>query len=121
MTTYTKDQVDAKIVEFVAELQRFVTKVYADSFDEKFNETFIQEIVFENGSKNAKIIKQERVNGDVHNRSVHCFIDRNNGNILKAAGWKAPAPNGVRGNIFTSENMGVGSVDTQYGCIYLRG
>ena len=30
-------------------------------------------------------------------RSVHCFLD-NEGNIYKAAGWKAPAK-GIRGNI----------------------
>lgn len=32
--------------------------------------------------------------------SVYCFIDSKNGDILKAASWSAPAPRGVRGNIF---------------------
>jgi len=32
-------------------------------------------------------------------RSVYCFIDLRNGDILKAAGWKAPAK-GKRGSIY---------------------
>lgn len=32
------------------------------------------------------------------NASVYCFIDRNNGNIFKAASWSAPAK-GARGNV----------------------
>lgn len=39
-------------------------------------------------------------------RSVHCFIDRSNGDVLKAAGWKAPAKH-ARGNIYDDKN-GVG-------------
>ncbi len=33
-------------------------------------------------------------------RSVHCFIDAETGDLLKAAGWKAPAK-GARGNLLT--------------------
>jgi len=43
-------------------------------------------------------------------RSAHCFIDRTNGDVLKAASWKAPAKNFARGNIYTG-NAGV----TEYG------
>src|ERR1051326_3381400 len=32
-------------------------------------------------------------------RSVYCFVDKTNGDILKGS-WKAPVKNGVRGNIF---------------------
>lgn len=35
--------------------------------------------------------------------SVHAFIDKTTGNVLKAAGWKAPAK-GVRGNIHDEHN-----------------
>jgi len=31
-------------------------------------------------------------------KSVHCFIDRSNGDLYKAAGWNARAK-GIRGNI----------------------
>jgi len=33
-------------------------------------------------------------------QSAYGFVDRTNGDILKAAGWKAPAKNFARGNIF---------------------
>ena len=51
--------------------------------------------------------------------SVYCFIDLSNGDILKAAGWKAPAK-GARGNIF-NDNCDVGTRATVFGGgLYLR-
>lgn len=35
--------------------------------------------------------------------SVHCFVDKTNGDVLKAASWKAPAKH-ARGNIFDEHN-----------------
>ena len=35
--------------------------------------------------------------------SVYCFIDKKNGDVLKAASWNAPAK-GARGNIFNRDN-----------------
>ena len=53
----------------------------------------------------------------VRDNSVHCFIDLASGDVLKAAGWKAPAKH-ARGNIFDDANglkfMG------PYGPAYLR-
>jgi len=53
----------------------------------------------------------------VFNGSVHCFVDKTNGAVLKAAGWKAPAKH-ARGNIFDANN-GLGSMGP-YGPAYLR-
>ena len=36
-------------------------------------------------------------------RSVYCFVDITNGDILKSASWKAPAKH-ARGSIFTPDN-----------------
>ncbi len=47
---------------------------------------------------------------DVGSRSAWAFIDKTNGDVLKAAGWKAPAKNFARGNIF----------DEQHGCGRVR-
>ena len=60
------------------------------------------------GKRYAKVIKEG---------SVHTFVDMANGNILKAGSWKAPAPNGVRGNIF-SDDIGR-SVINEHGANYL--
>tara|TARA_Y100000034_G_scaffold21828_1_gene25106 strand:- start:141 stop:521 length:381 start_codon:yes stop_codon:yes gene_type:complete len=76
------------------------------------------------GRRYAKIVKLDRA-WDENNEpiacpgrggSVHTFVDINNGDILKAASWQAPAPNGVRGNIF-SEDYGA-SVVNEHGANY---
>ena len=60
-------------------------------------EEFIASLRFETGSKYIKVVKRD---------SVHSFIVRNDtakfkaGDILKAASWKTPATNFVRGNLF---------------------
>ena len=68
------------------------------------------------GRRYARVVKVDQLNGS---RSVHTFVDLDNGNILKSGGWSAPAPNGVRGNIFDTD---VGeSVVNEHGANYLRG
>ena len=57
------------------------------------------------------------VTHEIISRSSHCFIDRTNGDVLKAASWKTPAK-GARGNIFDSSN-GLGRM-TPYGTRYNR-
>jgi hypothetical protein len=57
------------------------------------------------------------VRTDYGSRSVHCFVDRTNGDVLKADGWKRPAKH-ARGNIFDQHN-GLGSMGP-YGPAYLR-
>lgn len=65
------------------------------------------------GKRYVKIIRNQTGCGG----SVHCFVDTHNGNVLKAAGWKAPAKH-PRGNIFDTHN-GLGSMG-EYGPAYLR-
>lgn len=66
------------------------------------------EISFERGQKYARIVEEG------NQRSVFCFVDLSNGDILKAAGWKAPAKH-ARGNIANGATQ-VGP----YGPAYLR-
>ena len=67
------------------------------------------------GTKYARVVKVDQLNGS---RSVHTFVNLDNGDILKSGGWKAPAPNGVRGNIFDTD-LGE-SVVNEMGANYLR-
>ncbi len=53
----------------------------------------------------------------VRDRSAHCFVCIESGDVLKPAGWKAPAKH-ARGNIFDEHN-GLGSMGP-YGPAYLR-
>ena len=64
------------------------------------------------GRKYAKVIKlsrnyvaqtSDKVIETTGGGSVHTFVDMTNGDILKSASWSAPAPNGVRGNIFDKD------------------
>jgi hypothetical protein len=72
-------------------------------------------IVIEEGPKKVRIIKQEKIGTG---RFVHTFIDKETGDILKAAGWKAPAPNGKRGNIY---DINYPKCINEHGAEYLRG
>lgn len=66
------------------------------------------------GAKNAKIIRSDR-----GQRSVYCFVDRETGDILKAASWRAPAKH-ARGNIKDPDG-GWGTAVGPYGAAYLKG
>ena len=68
------------------------------------------------GKKYARIVKNDGLNGS---RSVHTFVNMTNGDILKSGGWKAPAPNGVRGNIFAND-LGADRIN-EFGANYLKG
>tara|TARA_Y100001949_G_C15891448_1_gene288344 strand:- start:302 stop:685 length:384 start_codon:yes stop_codon:yes gene_type:complete len=68
------------------------------------------------GKKYARIVKVDQSNGS---RSVHTFVNMFNGDILKSGGWNAPAPNGVRGNIFAND-FGADRVNDN-GATYLHG
>ena len=53
-------------------------------------------VEFEPGKKYVKVVT---ISGG-GSRSVHCFVEKENGNIWRAASWKSPARNFVRGNVF---------------------
>ena len=65
------------------------------------------------GRRYMKVIVKSESGGT----SVHCFVDRTNGNVLKAASWSTPAK-GARGNIF-DDNNGLGRMGP-YGPAYNR-
>lgn len=64
----------------------------------------------EYGLKNVRVVRVS------NQRMVHCFVDMTNGDVLKAEGWKKPAPT-PRGNIFSDMN-GMEGVNA-YGAEYL--
>ena len=53
-------------------------------------------VEFEPRSKYVKVVKISAGGS----RSVHSFVEKETGNIWKAASWKAPAKNFARGNVF---------------------
>lgn len=101
----------AKLEEFVEALQKMID---VDT-KKKFPDTNINDIklTVENGTKNVRIVS----NGvNSCHRCVWGFVKKENGDILKAAGWKAPAKH-ARGNIYNDEMLKGCGV---YGPDYLR-
>lgn len=68
------------------------------------------------GVKYTRIVQQTRYqDGRTAGRSVYCFVD-NDGNILKSAGWKAPAK-GVRSTLATVD---ISKVDPYGSWLYIK-
>jgi hypothetical protein len=101
-------------IDFDTALQGFLVgaqKIIADHFAARHPNLKVPTLGVDRGSKNLRIVLEED-----GRRSVFCFIDRKTGDVLKAAGWKAPAK-GVRGNILNPETNGLERI-TPYGTEY---
>lgn len=72
-----------------------IVRDYESRFENPNGERF--GIEFEEGSKYVKVVSVSW-----GSRSVHSFVEKATGNIWKAASWKSPARNFVRGNVFDS-------------------
>jgi hypothetical protein len=66
-------------------------KFYQQRIDELKNGILPIDYVIESGKKYHKVVM---IDGG-SSRSVHCFIDKNTGEVYKSASWKSPAK-GVR-------------------------
>ena len=95
-----------RLEEYVNRLDELRVAYYEGRYDHVEPE----EMRVELGRKYAKVWK---------GNSIHTFVNLTNGDILKAASYKAPAPNGVRGNIF-DEDCGMHCVGP-YGALYVNG
>ena len=105
--------------EFGEAMDKFLNKLtenakpYVERFDHMKNVTF----KVDGGRKFLKIkYFSDRINTDYDDNgkatktihkdtkgSIHCFVDKNNGDIYKAATWRAPytkGNNAVRGSIY---------------------
>lgn len=103
--------------KFETALKTFVegcNKLVDDNWGEGFPENCKHTLEHRGGRKYAKIVT---VTPSGETRSVHCFVNKENGDVLKAAGWKGPAK-GARGNIFDDKN-GLGRMSA-YGPAYNR-
>lgn len=110
--------------EFVSWLEG-VRKVYNDYMQAQFPNNPRETIEVSEGARYIKLIRVTKhidttVPNPVEkvvNRSVHAFLDRRTGDVLKPASWNAPAKN-ARGNIFNADN-GLSCISA-YGPAYMR-
>lgn len=96
--------------KFFAGCADIYNKYHAQMGYADFNKTTFEYTV---GRRYVKVIA---VLGNTQ-RSVHCFVDMKNGDVLKSAGWNKPAK-GARGNIYNEDN-GLTRM-TPYGAGYNR-
>jgi hypothetical protein len=91
---FTQDVFDAKLTIFLEGIQVKINKHF-----EQFTNLSPNVISVTEGQRYLRIVST-----DSHGTARSCwgFIDKNNGDVLKAASWKAPAKHS-RGNIFTPE------------------
>ncbi len=83
-------------------------KIYNDYMDRSFPTLSKEQFTISTGSRYIRIDREH---------SVHCFVDRTNGDVLKPATYKSPAKH-ARGNIFDESN-GLSRM-TEFGPAYLR-
>ena len=78
----------------------------------------VPEVKFSAGGRYMKVYKSEYgKDGKLISRSVHSFIDRQTGDVLKPEGWAKPAK-WARGNIYDAD-FGLSKV-SEHGPAYLR-
>lgn len=95
---------DPKLQSWLARAQEKINVYFAKYFPDSLSHKLSIQV----GRHYIKIIED---------RSAFAFIDRTNGDVLKAASWKAPAKH-ARGNIFDKHN-GLALVDA-HGPVCLR-
>lgn len=115
MTERTKEEIEARLTEWLKAIETFKNDEIKKS---KMPYTAMLEM--QRGSKFIRVVSRDKWPNESAptNGYVYCFIEIATGNIYKAAGWKAPAKH-VRGSIF-DDNYSIGKGVTSYGGAYLR-
>ena len=90
-------EVEFHLDGFIAQCDEMLKEHYNTRHEGKVNPP---EVVVTEGGKYYKVIKRDTVYQHSSNY-VWFFVDKEEGNIWKAASWKAPAKNFPRGNILT--------------------
>ena len=106
MTTTMTIKVNATLKR-IREYADLVTELNAENY-KKHDFTFEAPPVasIEHGRRFARIVLTAGTTG----KGVHSFVEYTTGDIHKASGYKAPAKNGVRGNIF-ADDLGKSVID----------
>ena len=106
-----KSGFETRLREYVAVVQGVVDAHFKACYP---NLTAPRFTIDPKGRKFVRIVRSD----DSGSKSVHSFVERATGDVLKAAGWKAPAKH-ARGNIW-AEDTGRGAIDSSGFTVYLR-
>lgn len=107
----TQANFDEKLASWLAGCNKLL-----DVRNAEFSKTAPEHLELQPGRRYIRVVCKDNLTPSVH-VSAWAFIDRNNGDVLKADSWKKPAKH-ARGNIFDADN-GLKYV-TEYGPNYLK-
>ena len=102
---------EVALAEYVANVQR-ITDEY---FTKNYSNLISDKIAVEKGGRKYIKISQCTFGGE-GSKSVHSFVNSENGDVLKPAGWNAPAKH-ARGNIY--KDGGVSALSPRGNVLYL--
>lgn len=107
---------DTLLETFRTAVEKMVDDHYRSNFP-VLRETSQPLVSLEVGKKYVRVVRSDKhlSTGKVTGRCVYCFVNQENGDILKAAGWKAPAKH-ARGSVHNAEIL---KGCTPYGPVYL--
>lgn len=114
--TPTESTVNVQILTntYAKAVEAVIQKAY-DFMEEGKRPTVSVEV----GRKYFKLVTKHPDHRNHSQRSVHSFVDRVTGDVLKAAGWAAPAK-GARYNLVTGMDGLLASVDPYGSYLYKR-
>lgn len=96
-------------------------EAFANALNEKFSD---YEFSVDAGLKFDKIVQVYVKYGNSRQRSVHAFVEKSSGDLIKAAGWKTPAKLksgwATRYNLITEFEKAVEEADSSGGYLYQR-
>ena len=107
-------EIDMKFTNRANKFLQLVQKASDQRMAKDFPTLPREKFHFDKGKRYWRLVRT--TDGGGHSQSVFCFLDTTNGDVLKAASWKAPAKH-ARGNIFNGD-YGMGGVGA-YGGRYL--
>ena len=104
---------------FAYDLAEKLSAKFAEPTEKSHNHVY-EFTVDPSGRKYQRIICTPVFQGRSTGRHVYCFVD-GDGNVFKAAGWKAPAKH-VRFTVDTSEKLAefIQVADPHGSCLYIR-
>lgn len=114
MNVFTEAQFEAALATFVAQAQNLIDEHYKTNYP-NYPENLKEVLSCDSGKRYVRIVRKDKAGTT---GSVFCFVDMSNGDVLKAATFKAPAKSGPRGNIFTMTHAS--EAVTAYGAHYWR-
>ena len=92
-TVELKDRLNAQYKRYTVKSLETFTSDYANARLKKINNGTekLTQFVVRSGRKYYKINQSEWRDGEYVDTSVHCFVDKNTGEVYKPASWKSPA------------------------------